>query len=417
MPRHQEQQCPKLSVSRYRCCCRSASGLSLGAGAAASPGDGDGDAPRRRRASSALIGSPGGGGDPDLAYLNITDEKESAEKEYMKQDSEHMAALEEAYARLREQNRTMEQQLKVRCRPGAQAGAAGCMRMRICMCCWVAWLAALQAAVFHACLLASPVSSLAPPNVAALQGMVGAASGVMEENQTIKGLLAMLQVRRDDFVFNPQQTIAAQQEAIGLRLLRNLDGSPPGAAPLQQQQQDAQQGQQPGAEPGSQQWQQQQQQGAALGLQHQHQQHEQAAAGAAAAAAAFDVSPGCLLPAVTPGGMRTVSPKIAAFRGDQQQPQTAGPTGGQQPLVAPPTVVPASPYDFPAEAQIAAAALTAKQGDTAAALLTLLDKAIEGRIERQQPAPQQAQQQPQDAQQRQQQAQQQQQRQQQMYTM
>ena len=91
--------------------------------------------------------------------------------------------------------------------------------------------------------------------------MVGAASGVMEENQTIKGLLAMLQVRRDDFVFNPQQTIAAQQEAIGLRLLRNLDGSPPGAAPpQQQQQQDAQQGQQPGAEPGSQQWQQQAQQ-------------------------------------------------------------------------------------------------------------------------------------------------------------
>ena len=77
----------------------------------------------------------------------------------MKQDSEHMAALEEAYARLREQNRTMEQQLKVRCRPGAQAGAAGCMRMRMGMCCWVAWLAALQAAVFHACQLASPVSS------------------------------------------------------------------------------------------------------------------------------------------------------------------------------------------------------------------------------------------------------------------
>jgi hypothetical protein len=232
----------------------------------------------------------------------------------------------------------------------------------------------------------------------------------MEENQTIKGLLAMLQVRRDDFVFNPQQTIAAQQEAIGLRLLRNLDGSPPGAAPPLQQEQDAQRLQQPAeaAGPGSQ----QQQQGAAPGSQ---QQHEQAAAGAAAAAAAFDVSPGCLLPAITPGGIRTVSPKIAAFRGVQQQPHTAGPTGGQQPLVAPPTVVPASPYDFPAEAQIAAAALTAKQGDTAAALLTLLDKAIEGRIERQQPAPQQARQQ-QDAQQRQQHAQQQQ-PQQQMYTM
>ena len=247
--------------------------------------------------------------------------------------------------------------------------------------------------------------------------MVGAASDVMDENQTIKGLLAMLQVRRDDFVFNPQQTIAAQQEAIGLRLLRNLDGSPPGAAPPPQQQQDAQQGQQPGeaAEPGTQQ--RQQQQGAAPGSQ-QQQQHEEASAGAAAAAVAFDVSPGCLLPAITPGGMRTVSPKIAAFRGDQQQPQTAGPTGGwqDQPLVAPPTVVPASPYDFPAEAQIAAAALTAKQGDTAAALLTLLDKAIEGRMERQQTAPQQAQQQ-QEAQQRQQQAQQQQQRQQQMYTM
>jgi hypothetical protein len=51
-------------------------------------------------------------------------------------------------------------------------------------------------------------------------------------------------------------------------------------------------------------------------------------------------------------------------------------------------VVPASPYDFPAESQIAAAALTAKQGDTAAALLTLLDKAIEGRMERQQQAAQ-----------------------------
>lgn len=51
--------------------------------------------------------------DPDLAYLNIGDERDSAEKEYMKQDSEHMEALEQAYGRLREQNRAMEQQLKV----------------------------------------------------------------------------------------------------------------------------------------------------------------------------------------------------------------------------------------------------------------------------------------------------------------
>ena len=242
------------------------------------------------------------------------------------------------------------------------------------------------------------------------QGVVAAVGEVMDENRTFKQLLAMLLVRREDFVFNPQQTIAAQQEAIGLRLLRNLEGSPPGAAPpmgaqQQQQQQQAQMEQAPGAVAGR------EQQGApALGplVQQQQQQLQQQSEQLADVALESGGSPGCLLP-ITPG-MRTASPKIGAFRQQQQQ---------QQPQ-APPTVVPASPYDFPAEAQIAAAALTAKQGDTAAALLTLLDKAVEGRLERQaaaaaagaaqqlhdpqQPAPaqqQQPQQQPQQQQQQQ----------------
>ena len=53
---------------------------------------------------------------------------------------------------------------------------------------------------------------------------------IEEENCTVKALLAMLRVTKDDFVFNQQQTIGAQQEAIGARLLRNLEqeeGSPP----------------------------------------------------------------------------------------------------------------------------------------------------------------------------------------------
>lgn len=97
-----------------------------------------------------------------------------------------------------------------------------------------------------------------------------------------------------------------------------------------------------------------------------------------------DISPGCLLPIGTPDMLRTVSPKIAAFRGTSDGLLGSGPgEAGQQDLLVPPTAPPASPLDYPAEAQIAAAALTAKQGDTAAALLTLLDKAIEGRLERQ----------------------------------
>jgi uncharacterized protein (DUF2132 family) len=63
--------------------------------------------------------------DPDLEYLNIADERESVEKEYLKQDSEHMEALEAAYARLQEQNRTMEQQLKVRTPRAAAREADG----------------------------------------------------------------------------------------------------------------------------------------------------------------------------------------------------------------------------------------------------------------------------------------------------
>ena len=228
--------------------------------------------------------------------------------------------------------------------------------------------------------------------------MVASTSEVMEENNTIKALLAMLQVRRDDFVFNPQQTIAAQQEAIGLRLLRNLEGSPPGAA--QQEQQQMQQQQQGGsgggagrrAVPVDVQLQQQQQRRSEAavptggGAQQQQQPTPQLLA--------FDASP-CLLP-ITPL-MRTCSPKIAAMHG----------VGGEAGLLttgggAPHTVVPASPYDFPAESQIAAAALTAKHGDTAAALLTLLDKAVEGRLERQREQQQPMSQQQQPSQQQQQ---------------
>ena len=221
-------------------------------------------------------------------------------------------------------------------------------------------------------------------------------------------------------MFNPHQTIAAQQEAIGMRLLQNLDSSPPRTDEQQQQQQhqpaamslqaqlrqgqaaaqQQQQEQQPAAQP---QQQGQQQQTAA-----QQQQQQQQQGGAVDEAApfgsqqpdgaptpAFDMlaspAPG-LLPLSTPSMLRTVSPKIAAFRGGADVLGTGGGLGGGVPAVPPPTVAPASPYDFPAESQIAAAALTAKQGDAAAALLTLLDKAIEGRAERLAAHAQQAQQ-------------------------
>jgi hypothetical protein len=213
---------------------------------------------------------------------------------------------------------------------------------------------------------------------------------VEEENRTIKQLLAMLQVQREDFMFNPQETIAAQQEAIGLRLLRNLEGSPPGSQQeLQergdggmrgQQQATWQQEQQAEQE---QQQQQQQQHNDAFGS--QQQQH---ASQSVAALTLLEMSPGGLLPLGTPTAsfLRTVSPRIGAFRLSSGaaacDPATAA-------LVRePPSAIPASPYDFPAESQIAAAALTAKQGDTAAALLTMLDKAIEGRMERQSAAAQ-----------------------------
>lgn len=60
-----------------------------------------------------MLGSPNTLADPDLAYLNITDERDSAEKEYHRQDSNHMQALEEAHVQLREQNASVEQQLNV----------------------------------------------------------------------------------------------------------------------------------------------------------------------------------------------------------------------------------------------------------------------------------------------------------------
>ena len=93
------------------------------------------------------------------------------------------------------------------------------------------------------------------------------------------------------------------------------------------------------------------------------------------------MSPGsCMLPLGTPSMLRTVSPKIAAFRGTD--PLAPVQLGQEQQPGAPPTVVPPSPYDFPEESQIAAAALGAKQGDPAAALLILLDKAVEHRNQR-----------------------------------
>jgi hypothetical protein len=224
-----------------------------------------------------------------------------------------------------------------------------------------------------------------------LQGVVTSVNDVMDENHTIKQLLAMLQVRREDFVFNPQQTIAVQQEAIGIRLLHNLEGSPP-ATQLPQQQQ--QQQQQAGAASLQQQ---QQQRNAFHGVQQQQQAGppQQGAAGTAlldgtVLPSPMDLSPGSLLPLSPPGSLlRTISPRIGAFRFDAAG-SVEGAPGQQQQQQQPPTVVPASPYDFPAESQIAAAALTAKQGDTAAALLTLLDKAIEGRMERQAQAQQPA---------------------------
>lgn len=230
------------------------------------------------------------------------------------------------------------------------------------------------------------------PCAHSLQSVTAAVGDVVDENQTIKSLLAMLRVRREDFVFNQQQTIGAQQEAIGARLLQNLEQDAAAMGPLPQQQH-AQQQQQPAARHTA----------VPLHIQTQHTQHtqqqqlkqqqahEQGSAEracslvlAADAAALADMSPGCLLRISTPEMLRTVSPKVAAFRGTSDGLLGSAPgEAGQQELLLPPTAPPASPLDYPAEAQIAAAALTAKQGDTAAALLTLLDKALEGRVERQ----------------------------------
>ncbi len=63
--------------------------------------------------------------DPDLAYLNLGYDRDTAEKEYIKQDSEHMEALEAAYGRLRQQNSAMTEQLKVGPRQG------WCARVRL----------------------------------------------------------------------------------------------------------------------------------------------------------------------------------------------------------------------------------------------------------------------------------------------
>ncbi|KAL4859461.1 hypothetical protein ACK3TF_000562 [Chlorella vulgaris] len=300
-----------------------------------------GDGTQRR----CVLGSPNTMADPDLAYLNITDERDSAEKEYHRQDSNHMQALEEAHVQLREQNASVEQQLN---------------------------------------------------------GVVAAVNDVEEENRTIKQLLAMLQVQREDFMFNPQETIAAQQEAIGSRLLRNLEGSPPGSQQELQEQGDGgmcgqqqatrQQEQQQQAEQ-EQEQQQQQQHNDAFGSQQQHNdafgsQQQQHASQSVAALTLLEMSPGGLLPLGTPTAsfLRTVSPRIGAFRLSSGAAACDPATAVR--VQAPPSAIPASPYDFPAESQIAAAALTAKQGDTAAALLTMLDKAIEGRMERQSAAAQ-----------------------------
>ena len=158
----------------------------------------------------------------------------------------------------------------------------------------------------------------------------------------MKHIIAMLQVCKEDFILNQNEPLATQQRAIGARLLANLQ-------PQQQEQQ--QQEQQEGM--------QQEQQGAPECGEAQRQQRQQQPG-----AAAPWPSPGALPDAP---GLRTASPKIAAFRSEQQY-------GG---------VVPTSPYDFPADSQTAAAALVLKQGDAASALLTLLDKAMEDRPERQ----------------------------------
>ena len=224
----------------------------------------------------------------------------------------------------------------------------------------------------------------------------------------------LLQVRKEDFMLNPSLPAAAQaaaMQAAGQRLLANMCQPELAAAPAQwqQQQQEQQQQQQ------QHQWQQQQQwQQAGSGAAERRQQEQQASAapsrsGGPGAASPLDLN------LITPGVKASPSPRIAAIHCDpgplhyqQQQAAAAagaGPGAGlfpvpgpsqhpypqqhhnpqQQQPEPPPRRTPASPYDFPAESQIAAAALTMTDGDPAEAVIALLEKAMVGRRSHQLP--------------------------------
>eukprot|EP00887_Chlorella_sp_A99_P005455 scaffold1.g5455.t1 len=259
--------------------------------------------------------------DPDLAYLQqITDD--SAERERRQQDAEHLAALEDAHVRLKEGNLALE---------------------------------------------------------AALAGQVAGVKEVLEENATIKQLLAALQarraggdvVRKEDFLINPDLPPAEQaaaMQAVGLRLIANLCQQPAAAAAAQKQQQ------------------QQQQPAGSEGSDRQRQQREQQAGGPSSQGAP---SPSHDLITPGPAAGRPGSPRIPALRGgltpqqEQQQQQVGALLGGPPPRPA----VPSTPANFPAEAQIAAAALTMTEGDPTEALITLLDKAMLGRRAHHMPPP------------------------------
>lgn len=74
---------------------------------------GSGAAPAGRTGTQPASPTLGLAGDPELAYLQLGgDDREARRREYLEQDAEHMRALEEAHARLSEQNAAMHEQLQ-----------------------------------------------------------------------------------------------------------------------------------------------------------------------------------------------------------------------------------------------------------------------------------------------------------------
>lgn len=130
--------------------------------------------------------------DPELAYLQLGGEdRERRRREYLEQDAEHMRALEEAHARLSEQNAAMHEQLQVGAAccalPGGDGGGSS------------AWPASLNCSRRRASLragepLTSATSACPPAPAPHKQAVLAAVNEVAGENTTIKSLLAMLQV-------------------------------------------------------------------------------------------------------------------------------------------------------------------------------------------------------------------------------